>query len=274
MTVAFPALVIFLILLPGFIARSRIKRVERQVLDYSPFGQVVSEAVVWAGSLHIVWVLLARCFNGAEINVETVLQLLSTDAAVQGQALAHVAGQAGVVTVYFATLLAAAYLLPSGIRRVISARRLDRLGSRWSALFRFSGAPWYYLLSGADFDAGHTPDFIAVSAVVNVAGAPYIYTGLLDEYFIDENGKLDRIVLQQVMRRPLAADRMPETGGRELERFYPVEGDYFVLRYSEAITLNIEYIQLKEEPLDPAASATSTQAGPSPHALPGDQPPG
>jgi hypothetical protein len=260
MTVAFPALVIFLILLPGFIARSRIKRVERQVLDYSPFGQVVSEAVVWAGSLHIVWVLLARGLNGAELNVETVRRLLSSDAAVQGQALTHVAGQAGVVTAYFASLLAAAYLLPSGIRRVISARRLDRLGSRWSALFRFSGAPWYYLLSGADFGADQTPDFIAVSAVVNVAGSPYIYTGLLDEYFIDQSGSLDRLVLQQVMRRPLSADKMPESGGREQERFYPVDGDYFVLRYSEAITLNIEYIQLKEELGDPVDEAPTDPA--------------
>jgi hypothetical protein len=267
MTVAFPALVIFLILLPGFIARSRIKRVERQVLDYSPFGQVVSEAVVWAGSLHIVWVLLAQWLNGAELNVEIVLQLLSTDTAVQGQALSHVAGQAGKVTTYFSTLLAAAYLLPSGIRWAISARRLDRLGSRWNSLFRFSGAPWYYLLSGADFDAGNTPDLIAVSAVVNVAGSPYIYTGLLDEYFIDQSGNLDRIVLQQVMRRPLTADKMPETGGREQERFYPVEGDYFVLRYSEAITLNIEYIKLKEELSVPAGvspAEQSTEATPQP----------
>ena len=31
------------------------------------------------------------------------------------------------------------------------------------------------------------------------------------------------------------------------ERFYPIDGDYFVLRYAEAITLNVQYLRFTEQ---------------------------
>lgn len=46
MNVALPAIVIFFVLLPGFIIRTRLKRAERTSLDFSPFSEVVAEAVV------------------------------------------------------------------------------------------------------------------------------------------------------------------------------------------------------------------------------------
>ena len=47
------------------------------------------------------------------------------------------------------------------------------------------------------------------------------------------------------MRRPLDADKSGGEDDDRLNRFYVVDGDYFVLRYSEVITLNVEYITLK-----------------------------
>lgn len=109
-------------------------------------------------------------------------------------------------------------------------------------------APWYYLLTGADLAEDDVPDFIVVSAIVNVSGKAYLYTGILEEFFVDAEGKLDRVVLQEVMRRPIGADKNAHEaeGGEASSRFYPIDGDYFVLRYSEAITLNVEYVKLIE----------------------------
>ena len=59
MNFALPAVVVFALLLPGFIFRSRLKRVERTSLDYSPFGTVVAEAVFYAACLHGLWLLVA-----------------------------------------------------------------------------------------------------------------------------------------------------------------------------------------------------------------------
>ena len=263
MNLALPALVVFLLLLPGFIARSRIKRVERLSLDYSPFGQVVTEAVVWAGALHLLWVSAMHRLTAWTLRPDIALELLSTDATAQARALHAVAAETPAVVAYFATLLVFAHLGPSAVRALVSWRRLDRIDSRLSPWLRFSGAPWYYLLSGADFRREDAPDFIAISAIVDIAGEPFLYTGILDDYFLDPEGQLDRLVLQQVMRRPLARDKAEGSADPGLERFYAVDGDYFVLRYAEAITLNVEYIRVTAR--DPqSAQALERYLGTSP----------
>ena len=243
MSVALPALVVFAILLPGFVTRSRLKRAERLSLDYSPFGQVVTQAVLWSGGLHLAWLLLTYLATGRTLRPDVLLELLGSESAAQARALEAVARDARPVAAYFGTLVLFAYLAPAGLRWLIERYHLDRLGAPLSRSLRFNDAPWYYLLSGADFPHDQTPDLIYVSAIVDVAGQPILYTGVLDDYFLDPDGRLDRVILEGVMRRPLARDK--EAGGRPgLDRFYPIDGDYFVLRYSEAITLNIEYIKL------------------------------
>jgi hypothetical protein len=242
--VALPALVVFVLLLPGFVARSRIKLAERASLDYSPFGQVVTEAVIWAAALHAVWLGLTHALTGRVFQADMALRLMSADAAAQVRALDTLAAEAGPVTLYFGTLLALAYIGPAIVRAVIQHYRLDRAGAPLAGLLRFSGAPWYYLLSGADFPREDTPDCIAISAVVNVSGRPVLFTGILVDYFLEPDGRLDRLILQGVMRRPLERDKAPDSVGRDLDRFYPIDGDYFVLRYAEAITLNVEYIKI------------------------------
>jgi hypothetical protein len=268
MNLALPALVVFLLLLPGFIARSRIKRAERQSLDYSPFGQIVSEAVLWSIALHLLWTAVTGLVAGKAIDPQTVLRLMSAEASIQTQALQSVAAQASGITLYFTTLLVFAHLSPWVVRRVVERYRLDRQQSHWSPLLRFSAAPWYYLFSGADFEESDVPDLISVSAVVDVAGEPYLYVGLLEDYFMTHDGELDRVVLQHVMRRPLSRDKGPDHVHGDLSRFYPIDGDYFVLRYVECITLNIEYIKLG--PANVSATGEQSETD-SPHDIAAEQ---
>lgn len=243
MNFALPTLAVFLLLLPGFTARSRIKRVERLVLDYSPFGIVVAEALVWAAALHGVWLALAWGLAGRTLAPEVLLGLFASDARLQAAAVQRLAADAAPVAAYLVSLLALSFLLPAALRAWVVRRRWDRQGHPLSRWLRFSGAPWYYLLSAADYDADQQPDLIAVSALVNVAGQPWLFQGLLEDYFLDPEGRLDRLVLSQVQRRPMQADKDPQAP--DAERFYAVDGDYFVLRYAEAITLNVEYIRLR-----------------------------
>lgn len=249
MNIALPAIILFVLLLPGLIVRSRFKRVERLSLDYSPFGQVVTEAVLWTCFLHLIWLVIAYLLLGQRLQTEVLLNLLSANPAGQGQAIALVSRVDGWITVYFVTLLFFAYTAPFLARWAIIHWRMDRSNARWSALFRFKQAPWYYLLTGADFAQDDQPDLISVAAIVNTAGVATLYTGILEDFFIDQDGTLDRLVLSNVSRRQMSSDRAMLDDGTLYgeERFYPVEGDYFVLRYSEAITLNIQYVKLEEE---------------------------
>jgi len=259
MNVALPALVVFLALLPGFIARSRIKRAERLSLDYSPFGQVATEAMVWAIVLHVLWLALVGTWGALDdflgaappagrppLDAGVLLHLLAAHAPTQSDALDVVAQHAGRIGAYLASLIVFSYLGPTLLRQAVTRWRLDRRGARFSPWLRFSQAPWYYLLSGADFAEEDVPDFIAISALVDVAGQPWLYKGILDDYDIQPDGQLDRLILGQVIRRPLSADKgsSAEAERPGWGRFYPVDGDCFVLRYAETITLNIEYIKL------------------------------
>lgn len=250
MNVALPALVIFLLVLPGFVFRHRFKRAERTALDYAPFGRVVAEAVLWAGVLHGMWLCFAWLLKGETLRLDLLLELLSAAPASQAVAISSLGRHGGDLALYFGSLLFASHFVPAVLRAFITWRRLDRADHWLAPLARFNDAPWYYLLTGADFRKEDLPDLIKVSAIVDVAGTPYLFQGFLENFYFNPDGSLDRLVLQGVARRPLADDRLSVTEEGTLaadEDFYPIEGDYFVLRYAEIITLNIQYLTLQDE---------------------------
>jgi hypothetical protein len=245
MNLALPAVVFFLLLLPGFVIRSRFKRTERLTVDYSPFGRVVTEGVLWAAFLHVVW-LVGAYVAGHPLRTESLLALLSSDPQGQTRAVRDVAASDTLVFFYFVSMLAFAYFVPPAAREMIIRRRWDREDHPLSNLVRFHEAPWYYLLTGADYEASEVPDCIAISAIVDAAGEPMLYVGILDSFFFDDQGQLDRLILENTMRRRLVSDKNTDEASGGVPRFYAIDGDYFVLRYSEAITLNIEYLELEE----------------------------
>lgn len=250
MNLALPALLIFVIILPGFIARTQIKKAERSTLDYSPFGLAVSEAVIWAFFLHTLWIFVSENIIGNNISWGVFFGLFSSNQELQANSILKAAQDYDRVWLYFFSLYAFSLVIPKLIRMLVIRFRLDRYGC-WSAFFfRFSHAPWYYILSGADFKKNETPDLIKISAISDISGTPYIFDGVLDDYFFDDNGSLDRLIIIAAQRRPLSHDK----NGKEYneERFYPIDGDYFVLKYSEIINLNVQYIKLDSASPQPA----------------------
>lgn len=248
MNVALPALILFIILLPGFIFRSGLKRAERTSVDFSPFGRVVAEAVLWAILLHLAWLTFAHILFSRQFEPVVLMNLLSSVPANQASAAQQVGIEFRSIAAYCISLLIASYLVPMSVRSAISRLRLDREGAPLSTIFRFHDAPWYYLLTGADFTEDEQPDLIFISAIVEVAKEAVLYVGILDDFYFDSEGQLDRLILQKVLRRPMASDKPVEqsAAGQGNERFYPIDGDNFVLRYSEAITLNVQYVKFTD----------------------------
>lgn len=248
MNVALPALIVFIILLPGFIFRSGLKRAERTSVDFSPFGRAVAEAVLWAVLIHLAWLTFSFVVFARQFEPTILMHLLSSAPAVQSQAAELVGAEFGSIAVYFLFVLLSSHAIPIFVRTAITRFRLDRDSARFSSVFRFHDAPWYYLLTGADFTKDDQPDMIIVSGIVEVAKEAVLYVGVLDDFYFDSEGQLDRLILQKVSRRPLASDKPMDGSGSH--RFYPIDGDNFVLRYSEAITLNVQYVKLTAlEPL-------------------------
>lgn len=87
MNVALPALIVFFLLLPGFIFRTNLKRAERASLDFSPFGQLVAEGILWALALHFSWLSVSHFVFGHDFDPVVLLKLLSSAPIPQAEAI-------------------------------------------------------------------------------------------------------------------------------------------------------------------------------------------
>jgi len=255
MNIALPALAAFLLLFPGFIFRARFKLAERTSLDFSPFGRVATDAILWALFAHLVWLFFSFVLFSQRFEPAVLLKLLSSAPNSQAEAISTVSRDFGWIASYFGSLFLAALVVPVVLRSQIAKYRWDRATARFRPIFRFHDAPWYYLLTGADFSKDEKPDLIMISAIVEVAKDAVLYVGVLDDFFFDSDGNLDRLVLQGVARRPLSADKntVSHHAGASDERFYDVDGDSFVLRYEDVKTLNVQYVKLTAA--EPASAA-------------------
>jgi len=253
MNVAFPALLVFLLLLPGFLFRNAFKRAERTTLDWKPFGQAVTASVLTAFFLNGLWYLLTLLVTRSGADFGVLLTLLLGDRSQNADAaIGKLTADPWHPFAFLGTLYVVSAAGCRALRHLVTRYQLDRRDSPIANLVRFN-TPWYYLFTG--YDQSPRPDGVYVSAVVNFDDGSYIYSGILVEYFLNDEGQLDRLVLTSAARRRLSEDA-PEDDADDLDAgFYPIAGDYLVLRYSEMVTLNVSYIRIVQGDADVADDA-------------------
>ncbi len=241
MNVAFSALVLLALVLPGFIFLQSFRKTEgeRFSLDASPFSRTTVSALTVAALLHGAAVGLLHVFTTYTLNVSDLLALLiGTDSGGLKDAYHHLAVEWSPVVGYFLALILAAWLLGWFVRWIVTRCKLDRSGRRFTRFFRFD-TPWYYLFKG--YDEELEPAAVYVACTVEVGGGCILYNGVLVDFFLRHDGSLDRIVLAEVQRRPLAKDKEKTIDIPE-NRFYAIDGDYFVVKYQDVTSLNVRYI--------------------------------
>ena len=256
MNVAFPAFLIFLLILPGIIFRFSYARGPWGWNNPTSFRRLSDElgySIILAFLLHWLWIDGVVRLAGFQVHFEALLVLLTgaldpnDDGIVQS-----VAQYPRAVALYFFSLFAAAGVLGLFAHWVVRKKRLDL---QWS-FFRFRNE-WYYLLTGeasAFMDLGVDADAIAAvyaSAVVQQGGDGILYRGIVADFSYDDAGNLDRVMLLNAQHRTLNADRDQAEGG-DVGRYYDIEGHVFILRYAEIRTLNLDYY-VAEEPFASAA---------------------
>ncbi len=239
MNVAFSAVVLFALVLPGFLFRQSFLKAEGEyvLLDFKPFGRATVAAFVWAVIFHAIALGIVDVFTAWRFDADTLLRLLAGERTTSVErALDQSAQHWNQIALYFTGLAAAAWLLGSLLRRLVTSRKWDRSDSRLAPVLRFD-TPWYYLLTGYDED--EPPHLVVVTTIVQVGAECFLYRGILVSFFLDSQGQLDRVVLTSVERRPIQQDRTDADPHEE--RFYPIDGDRFVIRYAQMITLNVSY---------------------------------
>lgn len=266
MNVAFPALIIVLIVLPGMIFRYTYARGSwgwSSPISFRTVSDELAYSAIFAVGLHFLW-LLAAANWGYRADLSSLLALLSGNFGVRGQryesSLRSISDHSTAIGIYFLSLFTVAAV----------AGRLAHQFVRWSALdlktqvFRFRNE-WHYLLTGEILSfkevsiAPREIDGVFLSAVIDHGKESYLYRGIVEDWSFDRDGHLDTIRLRLTYRRVLSKDRTTasETSAGTYvppdERYYEVRGDLFLLRYSQVKTLNLDYFSLSEGSATPVA---------------------
>lgn len=293
MSVALPALAIFLIALPGIIAIGSFQsELHSGQFDSWSITKQTAYGLVLAVGLHSLWIHLFPWF-ATEVNkvletesASTVFAGLLGDPEAGRQVVDAVASAPGVVLGYFASLYALTWVGATLARILVNATGIHR----HFPFLRYHD--WYYVLRGelralkGGFTTVNDVSGVYVTAVVDQANAGYLYRGLLIDFDLSENGDLKRIYLANAHRRDLEeddAEKDPEQGDTPLdphllphhdERYYVIRGDLLVVEYSHVKTLNVERIFLEpveddgEETETPANAPTRHEAEPNPPTSP------
>ncbi|RCJ10461.1 hypothetical protein DDK22_00410 [Cupriavidus necator] len=235
----------------------------------TPFGTTVLKSVAFAIVMNAAVGIIAGWVLGYQLYLGDAVRILSGTAAVNTvppERYRWLNEHPWPVLSYFCATYLLAFVLAVVRREAVRRLELDSPNSRFFPEYFRQQAPWYYLFSGIDVGGGTRPDAVVVSVLVSLKDATYLYTGLLEDYEVKDDGELDRIILSETMRRKILEDRaQPDedsnqhdqsdsNGASQKERFYPIDGDRFILRASEWTTLNVKFLAVEQLPGEPHGS--------------------
>lgn len=252
MEFAFSALLLLILILPGFILQFTYTRgfwrwnspnVNRPLTEQIPTG------VVYAAVLHLIWASIWA--NYEPINLKVLIMLLignyGNDEEHLEIILKSITDYPYHIAFYFLSLYLLSAILGYIGHSIVRKKKLD-LKTRF---FRFNNE-WFYSLRGEVAEFNETPDIdgqvdgVMLTTVVHHGEkVNYLYRGFVYDFFFDKEGNLDRVVLMYADRRDLSNDKTSDED--DSDRFYEIVGNYFIIRYSEMTTINLYYITFEPE---------------------------
>ncbi|MEX1026432.1 MAG: hypothetical protein WD049_00270 [Candidatus Paceibacterota bacterium] len=255
MNIAFPAVIILLLTLPGILFIYSYRRgFWRTPVSLGPVQDELGKGIIAALIINVIVANGIEAVSDWTIDYQALAMVLSGWSGVDERAYsAHIevlAGYPNQVVAYFMVVTLLGTVGGFALHKTVRWLKFDLMFDH----FRFNNE-WYYLFQGESrvFDVpqkqrtrstiielmSHEIGFVFISAAVEQAGATYLYWGVLSEYYFTKAGELDRLVLREVQQVVDPVDN---------EQFYPLRGDYLVLRYADIKNLNIDYKMVSDRP--------------------------
>ncbi len=256
MSIAFSAVLIFLIFAPGAILRrSYLSGRFSKKFIYSTALDEIVWAIVPGTLLHLLMLFVVQQFSGYRLDFATLGFLLvgTKEDANTVRAFQVLGRDIWLMANYNLILWVFAAALGHGSRLVVRAWRLDKKFE----FLRFNNE-WYYLLTGelientqSIVDVGTREiDYVWIDALVGTPEGSILYSGILYDFYLSRTGGLESLYLTQVARRKII-QAPKESGaknqGTRQQRYYDVLGDLFVIKYAQVVNINISYISVEEE---------------------------
>ncbi|MCG9754240.1 hypothetical protein L1D40_03250 [Shewanella insulae] len=235
MNIAFPAFFLLALILPGFIFTNAYERTENTTLDKKPFEASSASALMCALFLQLIYASFVHLVV-KEIDFALCIKILTGVKLTQSD-VESLSPDVGFIGSYFVCLYLASYIMGKLLQKIIFC-----LNPYKSSMLAFD-TPWYYELKGK-LSSESDAQIIKVSCLSDTKDGSYLYYGYLDDFYLDKDGQLDRIVLFDVYRRDIRNDDNCDT---DTDRYYQIKGERLILKYSQIINLNIEYLYIYED---------------------------
>lgn len=146
------------------------------------------------------------------------------------------AGAAAVESISAYSLRISLYFLGLTVVGSILGKLLNRV------LRSKHNATWYALLHPGD------ADFIWLTADIKLDNECYLIAGIVQEFHVTQDGKLERVVLCESRRRPLHCEGEARGKPNTIQGWTPIPGEFMVLMMDHVRTINIDYYYIVEEP--------------------------
>lgn len=218
MNIALPTILIFLFIFPGVVFSlyfyddgefNYLSFTKKTVISiiFSVFTQIIGMCLLEFGRIHFweVFVLIAG---------------ISKNSILLGVGQSLEAGW-GYLCLYFILIWLLPIFLAKGIKKLV-------LKWEWVEEFFLSNIFWIKVIKGTT-----DCDYILITAVVEMVGKGYLYEGFFQEFYLDKNDNLDRLVLSGVKYREIDSkkEKHPET----------FDDFQCILRYSDIKSLHIYF---------------------------------
>jgi hypothetical protein len=239
MNIAFPAFFILVLIIPGFIFQNSYEKLENTSIEKKPFDVSSSLAFFYALILHVFLISVVVPLSGNEIHYDICIKLLTGSKSISASDLGAISGNITKIILYFSSSFLLAYVFGKFFQKIIFYFNPYK-----SSKYAFD-TPWYYELTGK-LSETQDAELIKLSCLVESNNTSFLYYGVLEDFYLDSNGQLNRVVLSGAMRRLIESDDSESTTP-PTTRFYEIKGDRLILKYEDIKNINIEYLYIIEE---------------------------
>lgn len=239
MNIAFPAFFLLILIIPGFIFLNSYERIENTSIERKPFDISSSIAFFYALIIHALFIKFVIPLWGYNVNYDICIKLITGVKSLSQDELQIIQSSISIIALYFFAIFSLSFLFGKIFQKIIFFFNPYK-----SSKLSFN-TPWYYELKGK-LSATNDAQLIKLSCLVDSKDLSFLYYGILEDFYLDSHGQLDRIVLSDSSRREIQADN-PSSETSDDARFYEIKGDRLILKYEDIKNINIEYIYISEE---------------------------
>lgn len=244
MNIAFTTILLFIILAPGFIARSTYNSSKLSVNDTNK--NIVNEltwSIIPSLTLHIILIAIIQNISSYFIDFQQLGNLILgvTTSNKAEESFKQLGDYKYAIFIYNLSLFTFSFIFGYGFRWFVRKLAIDRT----IRYFRFSNK-WHYIFTGECLDFEDVPDKYEeitdkiINILCKVNGKSVLYTGEYFNYYIDSKGDLEAVHLRNPIRRYLDNDNASD------EDYYVIPSRYLVIPNTDIININFRYFSLEE----------------------------